>query len=62
MAAATRSAATERKILGEANARGPPAGHFKQIIETCEPPDSIFDEIDLLEDDPPHRGVATVKS
>ena len=57
-AAATRSAAIERKALEEAKARGPPAGHFKQIIETCEPPDTIFDEIDLLEDDPPHRGAA----
>ncbi len=36
----------------------PPAGHFKQVMETCEPLDTIFDEIDLLEDDPPHRGVA----
>jgi hypothetical protein len=27
-------------------------------METCEPLDTIFDEIDLLEDDPPHRGVA----
>ena len=25
---------------------------------TCEPLDTILDEIDLLEDDPPHRGVA----
>ncbi len=32
--------------------------HFKQVMETCEPLDTIFDEIDLLEDDPPHRGVA----
>jgi hypothetical protein len=56
-AAATRSAAIERKAL-EARARGPPAGHFKQVMETCEPLDTIFDEIDLLEDDPPHRGVA----
>ena len=38
--------------------QAPPAGHFKQAIETCEPLDTIFDEIDLLEDDPPHRGVA----
>jgi hypothetical protein len=57
-AAAKRSAAIERKALEEARARGPPAGHFKQIIETCEPLDTIFDDIDLLEDDPPHRGVA----
>jgi hypothetical protein len=57
-AAATRSAAIERKALEEAKARGPPAGHFKQVMETCEPLDTIFDEIDLLEDDPPHRGVA----
>ena len=34
------------------------AGHFKQIIETFEQLDTIFDEIDLLEEDPPHRGVA----
>jgi hypothetical protein len=57
-AAATRSAAIERKTLEEARARGPPAGHFKQVMETCEQLDTIFDEIDLLEDDPPHRGVA----
>jgi hypothetical protein len=57
-AAATRSAAIERKALEEARARSPPAGHFKQVMETCEPLDTIFDEIDLLEDDPPHRGVA----
>jgi hypothetical protein len=57
-AAATRSAAIERKALEEARARGPPAGHFKQVMETCDPLDTIFDEIDLLEDDPPHRGVA----
>jgi hypothetical protein len=56
--AATRSAAIERKALEEARARGTPAGHFKQGIETCEPLDTIFDEIVLLEDDPPHRGVA----
>ncbi len=58
-AAATRSAAIELKPLEEARARGPPAGHFKQVMETCEPLDTIFaDEIDLLEDDPSHRGVA----
>ena len=61
-AAATRSAAIERKALEEVRARDPPAGHFKQIIETCEPLDTIFDEIDLpvlqLGDDIPHRGVA----
>jgi hypothetical protein len=57
-AAATRSAVIERKALEEARARGPPAGHFKQVIETCELLDTIFDEIDLLEDDPPHRGIA----
>ena len=34
-AAATRSAAIERKALEEARARGPPAGHFKQVMETC---------------------------
>ena len=28
------------------------------ILNRCEPLDTIFDEIDLLEDDPPHRGVA----
>jgi hypothetical protein len=55
---ATRSAAIERKALEEVRARGPPAGHFKQVMETCEPLDTIFDEIDLLEHDPPHRGVA----
>jgi hypothetical protein len=27
-------------------------------MEACEPLDTIFDEINLLEDDPPHRGVA----
>lgn len=47
-AAATRSAEVERKALEDAKARGPPAGHFKQIIETFEPLDTIFDEIDLL--------------
>ena len=57
-AAATRSAEVEKKALEDAKARGPPAGHFKQIIETFEPLDTIFDEIDLLEEDPPHRGVA----
>jgi hypothetical protein len=57
-AAATRSAEVERKALEDAKARGPPAGHFKQIIETFEPLDTIFDEIDLLEEDPPHPGVA----
>jgi hypothetical protein len=56
-AAATRSAVIERKAPEEARARGP-AGHFKQVIETCKPLDTIFDEIDLLEDDPPHRGIA----
>jgi hypothetical protein len=53
-AAVTRSAAIERKALEEAKAKGPPAGHFKQVMETCEPLDTLFDEIDLLEDDPPH--------
>ncbi len=57
-AAATRAAEVERKALEDAKARGPPAGHFKQVIETFEPLDTIFDEIDLLEEDPPHRGVA----
>jgi hypothetical protein len=57
-AAATRSVAIEWKALEAARARAPPAGHFKQVIETCEPLDTIFDEIDLLEDEPPHRGVA----
>jgi hypothetical protein len=56
-AAATRSAVIERKSLEEVRARGPPAGHFKQVIETCESSDTIFDEIDLLEADRPHRGV-----
>jgi hypothetical protein len=46
------------QAMEEARARAPPAGHFKQAIETCEPLDTIFDEIDLLENDPPHRGVA----
>ena len=55
---ATRSAAIERKALEEARTRGPSAGHFKQVMETCEPLDTIFDEIDLLEDAPPHRSVA----
>jgi hypothetical protein len=41
-AAATRSAAIERKALEEARARGPPAGHFKQVMETCEPLDTIW--------------------
>jgi hypothetical protein len=41
-AAATSSAAIERKALEEAKARGPPAGHFKQIIGSCEPLDTIF--------------------
>ncbi len=54
-AAATRSAEVEKKALEDAKARGPPAGHFKQIIETFE---TQFDEIDLLEEDPSHRGVA----
>ena len=47
-AAATRSTAIERKALEEARARGPTAGHFKQVIETCEPLDTIFADIDLL--------------
>ena len=34
-AAATRSTA-ERKALEEARTRGPPAGHFKQVMETCD--------------------------
>jgi hypothetical protein len=34
-AAATSSAAIERKALEEARARAPPAGHFSQVIETC---------------------------
>ena len=46
------------KALEEARARGPPAGYFKQVMETCEPLDTTFDEIELLEDDPQHRGVA----
>jgi hypothetical protein len=44
-AAATRSAAIERKALEEARARALPAGHFEQVMETCEPLDTIFDEI-----------------
>ena len=51
-AAATRSAEVEKKALEDAKARGPPAGHFKQIIETFEPLDTIFNEIDFLEEDP----------
>jgi hypothetical protein len=46
------------RLHAYAKVRGPPAGHFKQIIETFEPLDTIFDEIDLLEEDPPDRGVA----
>jgi hypothetical protein len=57
-AAATCSAAIDLKALEEARARAPPPGQFKQVMETCEPTDTIFDEIDLLEDDPLHRGVA----
>ena len=57
-AEATRSGILERKAIEEAKARGPPAGHFKQVIDTCEPRDTIFDEIDLLEGDPQHRGAA----
>jgi hypothetical protein len=53
----THSAAIQRKALEEARARAPPAGHFKQVMETCGPLDTIFDEIDLMEDYPPHRGV-----
>jgi hypothetical protein len=40
-AAVTRSAVIERKALEEARARGPPTGHFKQVMETCEPLDTI---------------------
>ena len=40
-AAATRSAVIERKSLEEVRARGPPAGQFKQVMETCEPLDTI---------------------
>jgi hypothetical protein len=47
-AAATRSTAIGRKALEEARARGPTAGHFKQVIKTCEPLDTIFDDIELL--------------
>ena len=53
-AAATRAAAIEQKAIAEAKEGAPTTGHFKQVIETS----IIFDEIDLLEDDPPHRGVA----
>jgi hypothetical protein len=38
-----------------------PASHFKQVITTCDPLDTIFDEIDLLEDDPPHRNHCCAK-
>jgi hypothetical protein len=44
-AATTRSAAIERNALEEARARGPPCWPFK-VMETCEPMDTIFDEID----------------
>jgi|LauGreDrversion2_3_1035106.scaffolds.fasta_scaffold82962_1 hypothetical protein len=47
-AAVTRSAAIEQKALEEVKARGPIAGRFKQLIETCEPLDTIFAEIVLL--------------
>ena len=57
-----REESSESNFLSNihAKARGPPAGHFKQIIETFEPLDTIkfFDEINFLEEDPPHRGVA----
>ena len=56
---ATRAAVTEQTAILDAKARGPPSGHLKQVIPTCEPvSDTIFDEIDLLEGDPPHRGAA----
>jgi hypothetical protein len=45
-AAATRSAEVERKALEDDKAQGPPAGDFKQVIETFEPMVTIFDEID----------------
>ena len=57
-AEAIRSGLLERKAIADAKAKGPPSGHFKQVIETCEPHDTIFDEIDLLESDPQHRGAA----
>ena len=55
-----REESSESNFLSNihAKARGPPAGHFKQIIETFEPLDTIFNEIDLLEEDPPHQDVA----
>ena len=54
-----RAAATEKKAILDAEARGPPAGRRIQITPTFEPDsETIFDEIDLLEGDPPHRGAA----
>ena len=54
-----RATATERIAVLDAMSRGPSTGHFKQVIPACELDLSpIFDEIDLLEGDPPHRGVA----
>jgi len=50
--------AIERKALEEARARGPTAGHFKQVIETCEPLDTIFADIDLLARSPTSRRLA----
>ena len=52
-----RAKATEKKAAEDAASAGPPAGHFKQIIPIAEE-DNIFDDIDLLEQDPPHRGAA----
>ena len=40
--------AIEQKALEEVKVRGPIAGRFKQLIETCEPLDTIFAEIVLL--------------
>ena len=58
-AEATRKAMMEQQAIHDAKARGPPAVHLKQVIPTCEPfGETIFDEIDLLEGDPPHRGAA----
>ena len=54
-----RAAATEKKAILDAEARGPPAGRRIQITPTFEPDsETIFDEIDLLEGDPQHRGAA----
>jgi hypothetical protein len=41
-------AVTEQTAILGAKARGPPSGHLKQVIPTCEPvAETIFDDIDL---------------